>query len=189
MESLAPSDRPMPGSSPPQLRRQQDRAGAREVVSITRDPWFSAYSFPLFRTFIHLINRMAQPITRISWIALRSVITIPLPPLAASLSTPRLRAPIVSLSSNSMTHRDPVRPTLLQRVLYSHSPTSRPFPLVDGLAPTVTSMEYIVSPCPNSRQRRVSTIIRYSTAPSFLPIFATARRALGSTISSLRHGL
>jgi hypothetical protein len=50
-----------------------------------------------------------------------------------SLSTPRLRAPIVSMSSNSMTHRDPVQPTPLQQILYSHSPTPRPSLLVDGV--------------------------------------------------------
>ena len=148
---------------------------------------FSAYS-SAFRNFIHLINRMAKPITRIFWIALRSVILIPLPPPAASLSTPRLRAPIVSMSSNSMTHRDPVQPTPLQQILYSHSPTPRPSLLVDGLAPTATSMEYIISPYPNPRQRRVGAIIRCSTAPSSLPIFATARQVLGSTVSALRHG-
>ena len=60
---------------------------------------------PAFRTFIHLISGMAKPITSISWIALRSAISIPLPPLVASLGMQRLRVPIVSLSSNSTTHR------------------------------------------------------------------------------------
>jgi len=100
---------------------------------------------PAFRSFIHLISRMAKPITSISCIALRSVMSIPLPLLATSLGTPRLRAPIVSLSNNSMAHRDPVPPTPLQRAPYSHSPTPRSSLLVDGLAPMVTSMECIVS--------------------------------------------
>jgi hypothetical protein len=143
---------------------------------------FSAYS-SAFRNFIHLINRMAKPITRIFWIALRSVILIP-----RHLAHHVFGAPIVSMSSNSMTHRDPVQPTPLQQILYSHSPTPRPSLLVDGLAPTATSMEYIISPYPNPRQRRVGAIIRCSTAPSSLPIFATARQVLGSTVSALRHG-
>jgi hypothetical protein len=41
-----------------------------------------------------------------------------------SLSSPRLRAPIVSMSSNSMTHRDPVQPTIAADPLLSFANTS-----------------------------------------------------------------
>ena len=109
---------------------------------------------PAFRTLIHLISRMAKPITSIPWIVLRSVMSTPLPPLAASLGTPRLQAPIVSLSSNSMTRHDPVRLTPLQRTSYSHSPAPWSSLLVDDLAPMVTSMECIRSPYPTSATPR-----------------------------------
>src|SRR2546429_113740 len=54
------------------------------------------------------------------------------PPPAASLSTPRLRALIVFLSSNLMTHRGPVRLTPLWRSPYSYSLIPQSSRLVDG---------------------------------------------------------
>jgi hypothetical protein len=140
--------------------------GGSRSVSITRDTCFSL-TCPAFRTFIHLISRMAKannehPLDRSSFRYVDS------PPTARRVTwhaapSGANRLPVKQLD-------DPPRPCSAHTIAAS---------------PILSFANTSVVPS----RRWPSTIIRYSTTPSSLPIFATARRALGSAASALQHGL